>query len=432
MRVTVLGAGVVGLATAYYLVRDGHEVSVVDRNDGVALETSFANGAQLSYSYVAPLAGPGILPRIPPWLLRRDSPLRFYPKFDVDQWRWLVKFVLACNARQSDLTTRRVLALSFYSRKLMAEFLAIEDIEFGHARNGKLVVHCDPKGFDAARRLVDFQRSLGCDQDALSRDQCFELEPALANSGSRLSRKLVGAIHTSSEEVGDCYRFCLGLEHRLMALGVKFVLGTTVWRLALSGGQVTHVETSAGDLESDVFVLALGAQTPWLARRLGIRLSVYPLKGYSLTLAGCRRSRVAEDQRHRLQAQGRLRAARARGRRRCAARCGDGGHRRLLDASRPGSRQATDRRSESGVSRRHGLFRPARGAAALGGTAAGDTQGIAAHRGDAGAQRLPELRAGRAWMDPCAWQRAAGGRRDRGTKIGDSDGRARGSRLNPR
>src|SRR3954453_17671576 len=112
MRVIVLGAGVIGLATAYYLVRDGHDVTVVDRNDGVALETSYANGAQLSYSYVAPLAGPGVLPKIPPWLLRRDSPLRFYPKLDARQWTWALAFVRACNRRQSELTTRRVLALS--------------------------------------------------------------------------------------------------------------------------------------------------------------------------------------------------------------------------------------------------------------------------------------------------------------------------------
>jgi D-amino-acid dehydrogenase len=133
VRVAVLGAGVVGLATAWWLARDGHDVVVVDRNDGVALETSFANGAQLSYSYVAPLAGPGVLPKIPPWLLRRDSPLRFYPKLDPDQWRWLLSFVLACTRSQSETTTRRLLALSFYSRRLMHELVAAESLEFGTA-----------------------------------------------------------------------------------------------------------------------------------------------------------------------------------------------------------------------------------------------------------------------------------------------------------
>ena len=284
MRVVVLGAGVIGLATAYYLVRDGHDVAVVDRNDGVALETSYANGAQLSYSYVAPLAGPGVLPKIPPWLLRRDSPLRFYPKLDSQQWRWLIEFVLACGAKQSDLTTRRLLALSFYSRRLMTELQARETIEFGHARNGKLVVHTDPPGFAAACRLVDYQRSLGCEQSALSRDECYALEPALAQSASKLAQRIAGGIYTASEEVGDCYRFCVGLEHRLVALGVRLHLGLTVERLVAGEHGVTHVETSKGDLEADAFVLALGAQTPWFARPLGLRLPVYPLKGYSLTL----------------------------------------------------------------------------------------------------------------------------------------------------
>ncbi|MEP7276908.1 MAG: D-amino acid dehydrogenase [Betaproteobacteria bacterium] len=284
MRVAVLGAGVIGLATAYYLVRDGHAVTVVDRNDGVALETSFANGAQLSYSYVAPLAGPGVLPKIPPWLLRRDSPLRFYPRADPRQWRWLLEFVLACTAGQSDLTTRRLLALSFYSRRLMMELQARETIEFGHARNGKLVVHSDPGAFTAARRLVDYQRSLGCEQSALSRDECFELEPSLADASSRLSKRVAGGIYTPSEEVGDCYRFCVGLEHRLAALGVRWRLGVTVERMVARANRVTHVETDGGDLEADAFVLAFGSQTSWLALPLGLRLPVYPLKGYSLTL----------------------------------------------------------------------------------------------------------------------------------------------------
>jgi D-amino-acid dehydrogenase len=284
MHVVVLGAGVVGLTTAYYLRRDGHRVTVVDRNDGVALETSFANGAQLSYSYVAPLAGPGVLPKIPPWLLRRDSPLRFYPALDPEQWRWLLEFVLACNRTQSDLTTRRLLALSFYSRRLMHAFIAAEQIDFGHATNGKLVVFSDAEGFDSARRMVDYQRSLGCEQDALEREACLELEPALGDTGSRLGARLVGGIHTRSEEVGDCYRFCVGLERRLMQFGVAFALGTEIRALHREVGRITRVATSSGDIDGDAFVVALGAQAPRLTHPLGIRVPVYPLKGYSLTL----------------------------------------------------------------------------------------------------------------------------------------------------
>ncbi len=282
MHVAVLGAGVVGLATAYYLRRDGHDVTIVDRNDGVALETSYANGAQLAYSYVAPLAGPGVLPKVPPWLLRRDSPLRFYPAFDRRQWSWLWGFVRACTREASERTTRRMLALSFYSRAMMHALLDDEKIEFGHARTGKLIVHSDRASFDGARRLVDYQRTLGSEQSALSRDECVALEPSLADGA--LGARLVGGIFTPGEEVGDCYRFCVGLEHRLQRLGVRFALSTDVERLIAARRRVVRADTGSGPLHADAFVLALGTQSPWLADPLRIRLPIYPLKGYSLTL----------------------------------------------------------------------------------------------------------------------------------------------------
>src|SRR5690348_17227042 len=163
MKILILGAGVAGVACAYHFWRDGHEVKVIDRNEGVALETSFANGGQLSYSYVAPLASPGVIPKIPPWLLRRDSPLRFRPELDPDQWRWIAQFLAACNSRTADLTTERLLRLAFYSRDLMHELVRAHAMDFDYVQNGKLVVHTDAHSYESARRLMDYQRKLGAE-----------------------------------------------------------------------------------------------------------------------------------------------------------------------------------------------------------------------------------------------------------------------------
>ena len=282
MKVLVLGGGVVGLAAAYYLTRDGHEVAVVERNGGVGLETSYANGGQLSYSYVAPLASPGVLPKIPPWLFRRDSPLRFRPALDPHQWRWCLEFVLACTRRQADLTTRRLLRLAYYSRALMHRFVAEEPAQFDYVRNGKLVVHSDAASFESARRLVEYQASLGSDQQALAPDECVALEPALRPMRPRLA----GGIYTPSEDAGDCYEFCVGLERLARSAGAQFLLNTEIHRLLRwKDRRILGVETSRGVLEADRYVLALGAASPRLVRPLGIRLPIYPLKGYSLTLA---------------------------------------------------------------------------------------------------------------------------------------------------
>jgi D-amino-acid dehydrogenase len=280
MHVIVLGAGVVGLTTAWYLRADGHEVTVIERNDDVASEASFANGGQLSYSYVAPLAGPGVLPKLPKWLLRRDSPVHYRPRIDLQQWRWLVQFVRACTHRQSEESTRSLLSLSFFSRDLMNDLLAGEPhLKFDHANAGKLVVHRTSASFDAARRLLDYQRSLGCEQEALDADACVEKEPALAH----LAGELRGGIFTSSEDSGDCYRFCVGLMRLLRKRGVAFRFGTTVTRLRRTSGRQVMASTGDEDLDADHVVIATGVSSVPLLGTLGIRVPLYPLKGYSLT-----------------------------------------------------------------------------------------------------------------------------------------------------
>jgi D-amino-acid dehydrogenase len=282
MKVIILGAGVAGVASAWYFWRDGHEVTVLERNDGVALETSFANGGQLSYSYVAPLASPSVIPKIPPWLLRRDSPLRFRPELDPAQWRWILEFLAACGSRTAEDTTQKLLRLAFYSRDLMHELVSAHALDFDYVKNGKIVVHTDAHSFESAKRLMDFMRALGAEQRALDPAQCVEIEPAL----EMMAPRIAGAIYTPSEDAGDCYKFCNELK-RLMTAGaspVAYRFGVEVERLLPWRGRLMGVETNQGVFEADAYVLALGTNAPYLTKPLGIRIPVYPLKGYSLSL----------------------------------------------------------------------------------------------------------------------------------------------------
>ncbi len=281
MHVLVLGAGVTGLCAAYALVRDGHTVTIVDRASEVASEASYANGGQLSYSYVAPLAGPGVLRHLPEWLLRADGPVRFRPRLDPHQWLWGLRFLHACTARQSDLTTARLLRLAALSRTLMHRMVADEAIDFHFEHQGKLVVHSEPDAFTAARRQMELQRGSGAEQFALDADACLALEPALAAMRGRL----LGGIHTPSEDAGDCRMFCLGLARILTQSNsaTRFAFGTTVRQLLRLNGRVIGVATSNGVMEADAVVICMGIGARRLARPLGIDLPLYPLKGYSLS-----------------------------------------------------------------------------------------------------------------------------------------------------
>lgn len=289
MRVVIVGAGVVGMTTAWRLAEDGHEVTVLERHNGPGEETSFANGGQLSYSYVAPLAGPGVMSKVPGWLLRRDSPMRFRPAADPAQWRWLAAFMGACNAATSEATTRKLLRLGFYSRDLMQAFVEQHHHDtggagFDFARRGKLVVHRDAEAYASACRLLDYQASLGCEQQALDRDACVALEPALAG----IRDEIAGAIYTPSEEVGDCHRFCVSLARLLQddarRPGVSMRFGTSVQGLVQQGGRVTGVRTDTGVVPADVVVVAGGIGSVPLLRPLGVRPMLWPLKGYSITV----------------------------------------------------------------------------------------------------------------------------------------------------
>ncbi|MBN3765767.1 D-amino acid dehydrogenase [Burkholderia sp. Ac-20365] len=281
MRVCVLGAGVVGLTTAWSLARDGHDVTIVEARGGAALEASFANGGQLSYSYVAPLADPAVLPKLPAWLLQRDSALRFIPRFDPQQWRWCIAFLLACRSHRARQTALELLSLGALSKTALHEIVGHESIAFDYVRNGKLVVYRDPHEFGHARRKMDLLVAAGSDQRALDASACVALEPALAHAQPLIA----GGIHTPSEEAGDCHRFAVALADALQRrYGVTIRYETPVVELVREGRRIVAARTASGDIDADAFVVALGLGSVPLLDMLGVHLPVYPLTGYSLTI----------------------------------------------------------------------------------------------------------------------------------------------------
>ncbi|MDF2810003.1 MAG: D-amino acid dehydrogenase small subunit [Microvirga sp.] len=281
MKIVVIGAGIVGLTTAYYLSREGHSVTVVDGGKGAGLRTSKANGAQLSYSFVSPLADPAVLPKLPLWILGRNSPLSFQPRVDFDQWRWLFAFLKSCRTSKAQRTTAELLQLGMYSRQLIHDLVARENPRFEFESSGKLLVYQDPKAYSQASAQMGFQASLGCSQTLLSPQQCLELEPAL----EAIRSTIAGGVFTPTEDAGDCLHLCVELE-RIMSSGgdpVKFRYQTTVNNLHAEDGRILGLQTSHGDITADAYVIANGVGAQHLARQVGIDPNVYPLKGYSLT-----------------------------------------------------------------------------------------------------------------------------------------------------
>ena len=274
-RVCIIGAGVVGLATAYALVREGFDVTLVEARERGGLETSYANGGQLSYRYVAPLADSGVPAQALGWLLRNDAPLRLRPRLDPAQWRWLLGFLAACRGSLNRRNAAHLLRLALLSQRTLQAWREEDGLDgFDWRRNGKLVAFRQPASFARARQgLADHSV-----QFVLSAAECRELEPALS------AAPFVGGIHTPDEEVADCHAFCVQLAERLQASGhCRQLHGRRVTKIVEGGAAVRGVEVGGDLIEADHVVLAAGYRSAELMLP-GLRLPLYPLKGYSLTL----------------------------------------------------------------------------------------------------------------------------------------------------
>jgi D-amino-acid dehydrogenase len=285
MKVIVLGAGLLGVTSAYFLRQQGHEVTVVDRQASPAAETSFANGGQISVSHAEPWANPSAPLKVLQWLGKEDAPLLFRIRADMRQWLWGLQFLRECTPARTRHNIGQIVRLGTYSRSVLQQLRRDIGIRYDERTQGILHFYTSQKEFDGAEAPAAQMRALGCDRRVISADEAVKLEPALRH----IRPQLAGATYTAEDESGDANRFARELVKRCEADGVQFLMSHTVTALREAGGSIDHVEATDREgrfqrLRADAYVLAMGSLSPLLAQPLGIRLPIYPAKGYSVTM----------------------------------------------------------------------------------------------------------------------------------------------------
>ena len=288
MKVIVLGSGIIGTASAWFLNQAGHDVTVIERQPGAAQETSFANGGQISVSHAEPWANPSAPLKVLKWLGKDDAPLLFRPRAEMLQWLWGIHFLRECTQKRTDKNIRQIVAISEYSRQTLRALRAETGIDYDCESKGILHFYTDQKEFDISLPAAKLMRDLGCPRHSISADEVVKIEPALAG----IRNKIVGGDFTATDESGDVYKFTSGLAKKSAEAGVEFQFNTTVTRLLTEGtgasAKITGVEVidATGKhkiLRADAFVMAMGSFSQPLLKPLGIHLMIYPGKGYSAT-----------------------------------------------------------------------------------------------------------------------------------------------------
>ena len=280
MRILILGSGVIGVTSAWYLRRQGHEVTVIDREAGPALATSFGNAGQVSPGYASPWPAPGIPLKAVKWLLSRHAPLAIRPTGDPAQYRWLWAMLRNCTHHRYAVSKARMVRLAEYSRDCLGELRRETGIEYEQRTLGTTQLFRTRAQLEGAERDIAVLRQYGVPHELLDRDGIVRVEPALAG----VAHTLAGALRLPGDETGDCHLFTTRLAALAAAAGVEFRYGSKVERIEADGGQVSGVRIDGRVERADAYVLALGSWSTQLLAPLGIALPVYPLKGYSLTI----------------------------------------------------------------------------------------------------------------------------------------------------
>lgn len=280
MRVVVLGAGVIGVTSAWYLAKAGHEVTVIDRQPGPALETSFANAGEISPGYASPWAAPGIPMKAVKWLFMQHAPLILQAKIDMARLDWIVRMLGNCNAASYAVNKSRMVRLAEYSRDCLRDLRAATGITYDERTQGTLQLFRTQAQVDAAYKDIAVLKADGVPFEVLTPQQCVAAEPGLATS----LHKIKGGLRLPGDETGDCFKFTNSLADMAAAAGVTFRYGVSIFGLDRQGDRIASVHTSQGRIAADSFVLALGSYSPALVKPLGMKLPVYPVKGYSITV----------------------------------------------------------------------------------------------------------------------------------------------------
>ena len=280
MKVLVMGAGVIGVTTAYYLAKAGFEVTVIDRQPGPGLETSFANAGEVSPGYASPWAGPGVPLKAVRWMLDRHGPLVLRPQADPAMWRWLLQMLRNCTASRYALNKSRMVGVAEYSRDCLRALRADIGIGYDDRSQGTLQLFRKQSQLDTIGGDVDILRQYNVPFEVLDRAGCISAEPGLA----AVQNSFVGGLRLPDDETGDCHLFTQRLEAVATALGVRFIYETSIRTIDVQGGAVAQVTTDKGAFSADRYVMALGSFSPLLLRPLGIDIPVYPVKGYSITV----------------------------------------------------------------------------------------------------------------------------------------------------
>ena len=280
MHVVVLGSGVIGTTIAYYLARAGHQVTVLDRQPGPGMETSFANAGEVSPGYSAPWAGPGVPLKAIKWMLMHHSPLVIKPMLDPAMWRWGLAMLRNCTESAYQINKSRMVRVAEYSRDCLKQLRTETGIAYDERSQGTLQLVRTQKQLDGIGKDVAILKGFGVPFQVLDRAGYLEYEPALA----LVKDKFIGALRLPGDETGDCFKFTQNLAKMAEALGVSFRFGTTIAGIDHDGRRLTGVHTDAGTLSADHYVLALGSYSTQLLKPLGIDIPVYPVKGFSITV----------------------------------------------------------------------------------------------------------------------------------------------------